>query len=380
VHHHFDTVEVVEYAEGVSRGRFLVCGCDRINAAGAAENGLAGDSAWWGAHAPLPAIDGYFTAHSVAPGDRLELHVSTRPAERYRITIHRLGWYGGDGARTITNHPTHHSDLQGLPREPPERRSGPAIVSARWPVTDVIAVEDSWPTGLYVARLTLTTGPHQEQRTYLPFVVRAPLGTSAAVLVQQPVMTAQAHSDVGGGAVAGSESPVRAVTFDRPLPAWSSASLEAQWPFAFDYQLARFLEREGIDVEYTTDIDVDREPWKLELHRVVIVSGATECWTLQMRDAFRRARAAGVAIVSMGTSTDRRRVELHDDRRTLVACPETFEPLVAHGPDGLDVEDAGALASDSPEFVWGLDDWGHEGHADAGRRRLVRDALIRLIG
>jgi SAM-dependent methyltransferase len=380
VHQHFDTIEVVEYAEGVSRGRFLVCGHDRIDSAVAAENALRGDSRWWGAHAPPSAIDGYFTAHSVAPGGRLELHVSTRPAERYRITIHRLGWYGGDGARTLTIHPGPRSDLQGVPREPPELRSGPTIASAGWPVTDVIAVEDSWPTGLYVARLALTTGPHREQGAYLPFVVRAPFGTAAAVLVQQPVMTAQAHNDVGGATVAGSESPARTVSFDRPLPGWSSASLEARWPFAFDYQLARFLEREGVDVEYTTDIDIDREPWKLELHRMVIVSGATEYWTLQMRDAFRRARAAGVAIVSIGPSTDRRRVELHDDRRTLVACPETFEPLVAHGHDGLDVDDSGALASGSPEFVWGLDDWGHEGHADDGRRRLVRDALIRLIG
>lgn len=382
VQRHFKTVEVVEYAEGVAHGRFLVCGFDRIHAAVAAENGLTGDSRWRGALAPPSAIDGYFTAHSVAPGDRLELHVSTRPAERYRITIHRLGWYDGVGGRTVAVHPGLHSDLQGLARQPVEVRSGPTIAPAGWPVTDVITVHDSWTTGLYVARLTLTTGPNRDQGADLPFVVRAPIGTAAAVLVQQPVMTAQAHSDVGYAVIAGSQGSPKSVSFDRPLPGLSSANFEAQWPFAYDYQLARFLEREGFDVEYATDIDIDREPWKLELHRVVIASGATTCWTFQMRDAFRRARAAGVGIVSMGGPTNRQRVELHDDRRTLVTSPETFEPLVAHRPDesGVDEPNASTFASDSPEFVWGLDDWGHEGHADHGRQRLMRDLLVRLIG
>jgi hypothetical protein len=56
--------------------------------------------------------------------------------------------------------------------------------------------------------------------------------------------------------------------------------------------------------------------------------------------------------------------------------------LVAHrlAELGVDGPSASTSAIDSPEFVWGLDDWGHDGRADDGRQRLMRDLLIRLTG
>src|SRR4029077_7949844 len=92
------------------------------------------------------------------------------------------------------------------------------------------------------------------------------------------------------------------VSFDRPSAAWWQANLNARWPFPWDYQLLRFLEREGFDVTYTTDIDTHREPWSLFGHRLLMTSGHDEYWTREMRDAFEALLRAGVNLACMGAN------------------------------------------------------------------------------
>jgi hypothetical protein len=287
----------------------------------ARENALEGDGNWWGEHAPPHVIEGYSTQCSIRPGDRLELCVSTRPAARYRVSVHRLGWYAGSGGRTIATHPRS-GDLQGSERELPEPQPGPQIGSARWPVTDSIQVEEHWVTGVYVARLTLCDGPHAGRGAYVPFVVRPALGSTAAVLVQQPVTTAQAYNNWGGKSLYSSNSSdleeAVKVSFDRPFPAWKAANLNARWPFVWDYQLLRFLEREGIDVAYTTDVDTHREPWGLAGYRLLMTSGHDEYWTREMRDAFQRAQAQGLNMACMGANTAYWQMRFEDSGRTMV--------------------------------------------------------------
>ena len=56
-------------------------------------------------------IQGYASTTSVAPGEEIEFHVAVNPAGRFRISVHRLGWYGGAGARTMLTSP----ELRGVP-------------------------------------------------------------------------------------------------------------------------------------------------------------------------------------------------------------------------------------------------------------------------
>ncbi len=285
------------------------------------ENAREGTRDWWGKHAPPHTIEGYPKQCSVRPGERLELCVSTRPAARYRIVVYRLGWYGGLGARAVAEHPSA-GDLQGSPRDVSEPRPGPHIDSAEWPVTDVIQIAPEWTTGVYIARLILTGGDHAGLDALVPFVVRSPLGEIARILVQQPVTTAQAYNHWGGKSLYTSNSTdgVAAVkvSFDRPYPAWSVANLNARWPFGCDYQLIRYLEREGFDVAYTTDVDTHREPWSLAGHRLLMTSGHDEYWTREMRDAFEDALAAGVNLACMGANTAYWQMRFEDAERTMV--------------------------------------------------------------
>ncbi len=142
------------------------------------------------------------------------------------------------------------------------------------------------------------------------------------MLVQQPVTTAQAYNNWGGKSLytsnsTDSEAAVK-VTFDRPYQAWKAANLNARWPFGWDYQLLRFLEREGVDVAYTTDVDTHREPWSLFGYRLLMTSGHDEYWTREMRDGFDDALARGVNLACMGANTAYWQMRFEDDERTMV--------------------------------------------------------------
>jgi SAM-dependent methyltransferase len=287
-----------------------------------AENALPGDEAWWsGRKAPAHAIEAYASWPSVELGGRLELHVSTRPAARYRVTIHRLGWYGGSGGRTVAEHPRA-GDAQGLARAVPEVQPGPAIASCQWPVTDSIPVGPDWASGQYVAKLTLCEGEHAGNIAFVPFVVREPLDRRADILVQMPFTTAHAYNNWGGKSLypsnSSEEEPAVKVSFDRPFPAWHKANLNARWPFIWDLHLIRFLEREGYDVAYTTDLDTHREPWRLLGHPLVMTSGHDEYWSTAMRDVFDELRESGASLACMGANTCYWQVRFEDDVRSMV--------------------------------------------------------------
>jgi SAM-dependent methyltransferase len=333
----FAEVREQPLAEGAYSGTLLVCtvGTRLATALGdgggvwsaaspatVVENARAGDEAWWaGRKAPGHAIEAYSSWPSVEPGGRLELHVSTRPAARYRVTIHRLGWYGGSGGRTVAEHPSR-SSAQGLPREAPPIGPGPSVPSCAWPVTDSIPIGTEWASGQYVAKLTLRGGEHEGNVAFVPFVVRAPLDQRADILVQMPFTTAHAYNHWGGKSLYPSNSSDGAaavkVSFDRPFAAWHEANLNARWPFVWDLHLIRFLEREGFDVAYTTDLDTHREPWRLLSHPLVMTSGHDEYWSSEMRDAFDAVRESGASLACMGANTCYWQARFEDGERTMV--------------------------------------------------------------
>src|SRR5690242_7569164 len=106
------------------------------------ENARSGDGDWWTApHAPPGAVEAYSTAPSTVAGDPIALCVSTNPPARYRTTIHRLGWYGGSGARRVAAI----APNVGLARSAPPPDPTTGIVRAGWPATDVLETEESWP-------------------------------------------------------------------------------------------------------------------------------------------------------------------------------------------------------------------------------------------
>jgi hypothetical protein len=137
----------------------------------------------------------------------------------------------------------------------------------------------------------------------------------SAVLIQVPVNTWEAYNPWGGKSLYGYGTSAHAaeVSFDRPYDQQEfydmATGLELPW--------VRFLEREGVDVSYQTDVDTDRNPDSLLRHRLVFAIGHDEYWTQRMRDGFDRALALGTNLM-FGSNSGLWRMDYGGHRRTII--------------------------------------------------------------
>src|SRR5258707_12715412 len=123
------------------------------------------------------------------------------------------------------------------------------------------------------------------------------------------------------------------VSFDRPFDQREFYNmvtrLELPW--------VRFLERNGIDVSYQTDVDTDRAPGSLLHHRLVFAIGHDEYWTQRMRGAFNRALALSTNLM-FGSNSGEWRMRYAAGRRTIVEWrdpprrPRPQHPPPTRGP------------------------------------------------
>jgi len=146
--------------------------------------------------------------------------------------------------------------------------------------------------------------------------VRAsPWAPASAVLVQVPVNTWEAYNAWGGKSLYlfGTSKHALEVSFDRPFAESTFydmvTKLEMPW--------VRFLERNGVDVSYQTDVDTDATPGSLLQHRLIFAIGHDEYWTQSMRDAFNRALALSTNLM-FGSNSGEWRMRYAVGRRTIV--------------------------------------------------------------
>jgi hypothetical protein len=283
-----------------------------------AENALAGTepNVWLEPAVPPTSIEGYASEVSVLPGEQVHLHVSTREGDRYRVELYRLGWYEGLGAHLISCVPSCSGDEAGRTFTGPQGSTAP-VTRADWPVTDTVTVPAGAASGYYYALLRVTEGGDDRgARGYVVFIVRESPGRHSQILVQVPVNTWQAYNPWGGKSLYkfNSTNGVAAtrVSFDRPL------IFTSQGPFDAEYNLVRFLEHDGYDVSYQTDVDTDLRPDSLLEHRLVVVAGHDEYWSKRMRDAFDVARDAGTDLAFTGSNAAYWQVRYEDGDRTIV--------------------------------------------------------------
>lgn len=287
------------------------------------ENAKEGTARWDLTPPPKPGIEGYASESSAGPGQAFHLHVgAAHSADRYRIYVYRLGWYGGEGGRLIRCLPSPDCDddepaaPQPLP-PPPDAATGE--VGAGWSTTDTLRIGRDWVSGYYLAVLRVTAGPDEGAVGRVPLIVRAAPGDRSAILVQVPVNTWQAYNPWGGKSLytynSTGEIAATKVSFDRPY----SEDVGIHPITTLELQAVRFLEREGYDVTYATDVDVDRSPGLLENHRLAISLGHDEYWSGRQRDAFDRALETSGNIAALGANAAYWQVRYERSHRTLVS-------------------------------------------------------------
>ncbi|HEX6932000.1 MAG TPA: N,N-dimethylformamidase beta subunit family domain-containing protein [Streptosporangiaceae bacterium] len=281
------------------------------------ENSRPGTPGWKIPASAGTVISGYASETSVAPGQSFHLHVAAPPGSRYRVLVYRLGWYRGVGGRLITCVPGCRSSQAAIAQPPlTTPRSGTGLFLAPWRVTDRIKIPPDAVSGYYEAKLEIVRGAHAGAVGSVPLIVRqSPAAPGSAVLVQVPVNTWEAYNRWGGKSLYqfGTSRHAVEVSFDRPFGQQMFYNmvtrLELPW--------VRFLERNGIDVSYQTDVDTDRAPGSLLHHRLVFAIGHGEYWTQRMRGAFNRALALSTNLM-FGSNSGEWRMRYAAGRRTIV--------------------------------------------------------------
>jgi hypothetical protein len=292
------------------------------------ENLKPGTAAWGLTNAATAReIEGYCDATSYNRGATVNLKVNSLAAENFNLEVFRLGWYGGLGARRIRNVLAVAGTAQTIAAETNPGGGSHFVREMAWTTSYALALTDAdpteWPSGIYLARLTQVTAGKQ---AYIVFCVRDDTRRSR-YLLNQPVNTYQAYNAWpntqavynGRGLYpfnSTGSAPTNEVSFNRPYgicaradgaygigagnllaqnetPNLSYASQEMRTAGA-ELNFIRWIEKEGYDVQYCTDVDLHAAGetlWRRCFS--LLFPGHQEYWSREMRDTVRAARDYG---------------------------------------------------------------------------------------
>lgn len=296
------------------------------------ENALPGDDSW-----PLQnraanrEIEGFASATSVNRGQSIQFFVRTA-ASRFSIDIYRMGWYQGLGARRVRSVP----DLPGID-QPMPAAGDRGLIACEWVPSFTLVVPEAWCTGIYLAKLTTTSPADPPFESYLVFVVRDD-SRAGSLLFQASVNTYQAYNSWGGKSLYGDisfddpdmgyQNRSQAVSFDRP---YADGAGSGQFLF-WEYPMLRWLERNGYDVNYVTNIDTDTDPGLLTRYNVFLSVGHDEYWSADMREHVESALDKGVSLGFFGANAVFWQVRFEAGRRVMVSYKDegaaNTDPLV----------------------------------------------------
>lgn len=273
----------------------------------ACENQLPGDppSDWQVNGVGDSSIQGFATSMSVNVGQTESFKIDT-PSPSYHIDILRLGYYGGDGARKIASNikPT-----ATLPQTQPACNvdsSTGLIDCGNWGVSASWTVPSNAVSGIYIAHLVRDDSSDPGGDSQIPFVVRNDSSHSAILLATSDA-TWEAYNDYGGNSLytctvqcpPGSPLAYKgayAVSYNRPFDGALTTDGGASYLYYAEYQMVRWLEENGYDVDYTSDSDLDQNGSLLLNHKVFMSSGHDEYWSAAERNNVTAARNAGVNL------------------------------------------------------------------------------------
>jgi hypothetical protein len=293
------------------------------------ENSRAGDPHWRIRHRGEPnAMLGYAGPSSVLPGESITLFASTT-ARSFTVSAFRMGWYGGDEARLMWKSGT----VRGHRQRGPSLIEPTRTVEARWGPSLTIPTHD-WPAGSYLLRMDSEAGAQR----YVPVTVRS-ARTAGKIVIKNCVATWQAYNAWGGydlyhGPAGAADYSNRslAVSLDRPY--------DANGAYMFLWHEQKFIalaERSGLDLAYTTSMDVDADPQQLSGASALFSLGHDEYWSPPERAHVTAARDAGTNLAFLGANCCFRRTRMASTRlgpgRLLICYKTSYLQDPMYGKD-----------------------------------------------
>ena len=269
-------------------------------------------------------IEGYCSETSVRAGDTLKVMVSANPVSEFDLEIFRTGYYGGAGARTMKTF----TSVQG--KTQPDAEIGEnRLRECKWEPTVEFEIPKDWVSGVYLGKLTAKEDGSQ---SYIIFTVRD--DRPCDLLFQSSVLTWQSYNswpnqewsiyhdnsnkyrpkDEGllkarGKKMGGNMGPASGwVSYDRPYaqfrydhfldrPDTVGSGEFLLWEFPLSY----WLEQQGYDVSYITNVDTHRDGQGLLRAKGFVSAGHDAFWTRDIYSNISAARDAGVNIAFMGS-------------------------------------------------------------------------------
>ncbi len=275
------------------------------------ENCMPGTRNWTGGFiVPVEddGIEGFATATSIEAGQSVNFKadVGAGAAPPVRIEVYRNGWYDGEQGRLMTTIP----GLTGTDQPACHNNAETGMTDcSNWSTSATLTTTTAWPTGVYMVKFVREDNGFENE---VPLVVRDD-GADPDLLYKLPVSTYQAYNFYGGkslydsfsegaNTISGGKRAVE-VSFDRPyVQSRSALDWYSDWYGRTDLPLLSWLERQGYDVGYVTDTDVQAHPARLRDAKAVVNGIHDEYWTGEMREAAEDARDAGVSLVFPGAN------------------------------------------------------------------------------
>lgn len=318
-------------------------------------------------------IRGYASATSVNIGGTIKFYIHVKSGGNYTIDIFRVGWYGGKGARLVKSVASAAGFDRTATTPTPDATLG--YFECSWPESYSLSVPTDWVSGFYLAKIIKVSNGKD---SYIPFVVRDD-AREADLLIQSSFSTFQAYNTwvmqfkQPNGVVASPDTtftkntagkslygdPVSylstvntvqhrrayTVSFDRPYYEKGAGD----FPY-FEYYWVRWLEKEGYNVKYCTNLDVHANPNlpyvsgsnpKVANVRAFLSIGHDEYWSKEMFDNVQAWRDAGLHIGFFSANTaywqvrlypnaqgvPNRRMVCYKDRESLTVPGQPLDPL-----------------------------------------------------
>jgi hypothetical protein len=252
-----------------------------------------------------PWIEGYCSHSSLQASDTLSIMVSTNPPSPFVIDLYRLGYYGGKGGRQVMHLGPFKGKIQPNPDVGLER-----LRECRWEPSAKIVVPKDWPSGVYLGKLT---AEKEGLQSYVIFIVRDQ--RRCDFLFQSSDTTWSAYNRWpsqwslyddgkkqwywGPGVRVSWDRPYGKYCqiFDAPLSTGSGEFLLWEFPLAF------WMEKEGYDVSYISNVDTHADANGLLRGKTWLSVGHDEYWSLDMFNNVKAAIAAGVNVAFLSGNT-----------------------------------------------------------------------------
>ena len=288
-----------------------------------------------------PWIEGYASRASVRAGESVSFHVSTNPSSPFTIRIYRMGWYGGAGGREVLQL----GPFPGIVQPDPPVGSN-RLRECAWEPCAAITVPSHWPSGVYLGKLT---EEREGVQSYLIFIVRD--DRPADFIFQCSDTTWQAYnrwpsqfSLYDDGVKEWYWGPDVDVSFDRPYGKYCQI-LDAplsigsgEW-FLWEFPLAHWMESQGYDVTYISNLDTHADPAGLLRAKGFLSVGHDEYYTMEIFKNLQDAIAGGLNVAFLSGNTCCGLIGLRDGeqgaRDRIITRLDRFGPRDPREVDGF---------------------------------------------